>query len=154
MSKLWHDDVRRPPDNTWLWARTNAEAVAFLLDRDTKAIREELCCCIADPLGRGLCDYCMDDDYRPDPITECSLDHDLGREDVDPDDPESYFIAGSSQYGSGLDLVTWMIANDRVPEKVTIHSWNPAGAKAMAYALYDANYGCVIEPFRLPFRVT
>lgn len=30
-SKLWHDDIRRPPDETWFWARTNREAVRYLL---------------------------------------------------------------------------------------------------------------------------
>lgn len=24
--RLWHDDIRRPPDDTWLWARTNEDA--------------------------------------------------------------------------------------------------------------------------------
>lgn len=28
--KLWHDDIRRPPDDSWVWARTNEEAIAFL----------------------------------------------------------------------------------------------------------------------------
>ena len=30
LTKLWHDDVRRPPDETWLWARTNEEAIKIL----------------------------------------------------------------------------------------------------------------------------
>lgn len=30
-SKLWHDDIRRPPDDTWFWARTNRDAVRYLL---------------------------------------------------------------------------------------------------------------------------
>ena len=25
--KLWVDDIRRPPDASWAWARTNAEAI-------------------------------------------------------------------------------------------------------------------------------
>jgi len=29
--KLWHDDIRRPPSHDWYWARTNREAVAWLL---------------------------------------------------------------------------------------------------------------------------
>lgn len=28
--KLWHDDIRRPPDDTWLWVRTNHDAKALL----------------------------------------------------------------------------------------------------------------------------
>lgn len=29
--RIWHDDVRRPPDDTWEWARTNKRAKALLL---------------------------------------------------------------------------------------------------------------------------
>lgn len=29
--KLWHDDGRRPPDESWTWARTNQEAISILL---------------------------------------------------------------------------------------------------------------------------
>ena len=29
MSKLWLDDVRKPPDETWMWVKTVAEAIAF-----------------------------------------------------------------------------------------------------------------------------
>lgn len=29
-NKVWHDDVRRPPDDTWFWARTNEQAIAAL----------------------------------------------------------------------------------------------------------------------------
>jgi hypothetical protein len=25
-TRLWHDDIRRPPDASWIWARTNADA--------------------------------------------------------------------------------------------------------------------------------
>lgn len=31
--KLWHDDVRRAPEG-WLWARTNDEARAILIEHD------------------------------------------------------------------------------------------------------------------------
>lgn len=30
-SKLWHDDIRRPPDDSWYWARTNQDAMRYLL---------------------------------------------------------------------------------------------------------------------------
>lgn len=30
--KLWHDDIRFPPDRSWWWARTNEDAQKILLD--------------------------------------------------------------------------------------------------------------------------
>lgn len=38
MVKLWHDDIRRPPDDSWKWARTNYEAKAILLLADVDVI--------------------------------------------------------------------------------------------------------------------
>lgn len=32
--KLWHDDMRTPPDDTWTVARTNAEAINLLARGD------------------------------------------------------------------------------------------------------------------------
>jgi hypothetical protein len=87
--KLWHDDVRPPPDDgdCWTWAKTNHEAMLVLAHGG---------------------------------IEEASLDHDLGC---------------TPQDGSGLDLCRWMVEHDLVPRHVTVHSWNPAGAAAMAAAL-------------------
>lgn len=36
--KIWHDDIRRPPDETWEWARTNEEAEILLLAADIEEI--------------------------------------------------------------------------------------------------------------------
>jgi hypothetical protein len=64
-----------------------------------------------------------------------SLDHDLGLYHFSPEE-------------TGYDLVRWMIENDKVPPKVVIHSWNPAGAKRMADALTDAGYPPpLVEPY-------
>ena len=30
MNKLFHDDIRLPPNSGWIWARTNAEAIKIL----------------------------------------------------------------------------------------------------------------------------
>lgn len=95
--RLWHDDVRQPPDGSWVWAQTNAQAVALLATGD---------------------------------VVEASLDHDLGME-------------------NGLVLVKWMCEAGYVPEKVTIHSWNPSGARRMAAVLEDHGHRCVVEPFRI-----
>jgi len=67
------------------------------------------------------------------PVDEVSLDHDLG-------DPRR-------RAGTGLDLVRWMIDRKVVPETVTIHSWNPAGARAMQAELSAAGFSCELAPF-------
>lgn len=82
-------------------------------------------------------------------VEEISIDHDLGLEGLDPEDPDTIFRAGSSPNGSGLDLVQWMIENKRVPAKVSIHSWNPDGARKMAAAFNDAGFDCVVSPFKV-----
>ncbi len=48
--KLWHDDVRPPPDDTWTWAKTNAEAELAL----TVLEIEE--CSLDHDLGAKYCD--------------------------------------------------------------------------------------------------
>jgi hypothetical protein len=117
--KLWHDDVRPPPEG-WVWARRNQEAQEMLLANE---------------------------------IVECSLDHDLGYHDVVlPDDPDELaevllLLRGRSDE-TGLQLVEWMIEKKLVPPKVTIHSWNPEGARQMAARLNDHGYDCVVQPFR------
>lgn len=30
MTRVFHDDVRKPPDESWTWARTNIQAIHFL----------------------------------------------------------------------------------------------------------------------------
>src|SRR5688572_8462594 len=34
---LWHDDIRKPPIDGWLWARTNDEARRILREEDINA---------------------------------------------------------------------------------------------------------------------
>lgn len=121
--RLWHDDVRPPPQG-WVWARTNDAAKTVL---------------------------------RYDNVVECSLDHDLGLEHLEvPDewDDDAWDkvieVANSltdKHSETGLDLVLWMIQNDRVPAEVRIHSWNPDGAKFMAAALNRAGHDCYVSPF-------
>lgn len=117
--KLWHDDVRPPPDG-WIWARTNAQAQAIL-----------------------------ENDW---PVTEISLDHDLGFSHVEiPDDHDEFLevmrLRGDEE--EGTELVEWMIVNNRVPPTITIHSWNPAGAVKMARMLNDAGHSVMVRPYKL-----
>lgn len=85
-------------------------------------------------------------------VEEISLDHDLGLDHIDPnEDEEAIFFAGPSDNGTGLDLVKWMVEDPkRVPAKVTIHSWNPAGASAMAELLNDHGHNVKVAAFRIP----
>lgn len=36
--RLWHDDIRRPPDDSWEWARTNDDAKRLLETGDVTEI--------------------------------------------------------------------------------------------------------------------
>lgn len=107
--KLWHDDIRPAPDDTWRWARTNKAAELLLLEAKDSS----------------------------DPITEASLDHDMGLHDFDPhiEDSDMMVAPDAHLQADGLDLAKWMVEHDLVPPKVTIHSWNPVGAMAMAKTL-------------------
>lgn len=121
--RIWHDDVRPPPDSSWIWARTNDEAKELLAKDDAP------------------------------PVTAISLDHDLGlhtAEDVNDWDEiiELSLELQANDSETGLDLVVWMIENDRVPGEITIHSWNSDGAHRMAMRFVDAGYECTLAPFR------
>lgn len=121
--KLWHDNIRRPPDDSWTWARTNAEALLVLQSHS---------------------------------VEEASLNHDLGLHDFDPDQPDADLRVAPDAHlqPDGYALVREMIAKDLVPPSITIHSWNPVGARRMANALIDAGCSSVaVIPFDLASRV-
>ncbi len=104
--KLWHDDVRTPPNDQWVWARTNQEAIEILSEYN---------------------------------VVEISLDHDLGLDHLEPI-PENFIYKGDSPDGTGYDLAKWMCANDALPPKITVHSWNAPGGEKMV-KLFKM-YGC------------
>jgi hypothetical protein len=112
--KLWHDDVRPPPDDgdRWIWTKTNHEAMLALASGG---------------------------------IEEASLDHDLGCVPAD-----GMFAKGSSPSGTGLDLCRWMVEHDLVPRRITIHSWNMAGATVMAAVLERCCPDLHVVPYELP----
>lgn len=116
--KLWHDDIREPPEG-WTWVRTNKQAMLVLLDH----IEE---------------------------IDECSLDHDLGFENIDPRLDNAIYLRGSSPDGSGADLARWMVENECVPPVVTVHSMNPDGARRMAHIFADAGHAVTIKRYEVP----
>ena len=124
--KLWHDDVRPPPEG-WVWARTNAVAKELL---ETGSVTE---CSLDHDLG--FHDVLRPDD--PESLAKVVRPHGLTEE-------------------TGLDLVNWMVATGCVPAKVTIHSWNPDGATVMAASLIASGHPCAIAPYvaaaRAPVR--
>ena len=62
--KIWVDDIRTPPDDTWYWTKTSEDAIQELVVSKMMFNGE---------LG-GICSYGL--------ITEMSLDHDLGGDDT------------------------------------------------------------------------
>lgn len=113
--KLWVDDIRRAPDESWTWARTNDKAREILT------------------AGH---------------VVEASLDHDMGHHDRDPDDEDSVFLRGDSE-DDGVQLVKWMVANERVPSVVAIHSWNPVGAENMRRILDGRCKSLTVKPYEI-----
>lgn len=115
--KIWHDDIRTPPEPGWTWVRTNKQAIRALLDAELAGIE----------------------------VTEMSLDHDLGLHECEPhvfdgkpqkpwnktSEQQAWLKKGDSPDGDGVDLVQAMCALRLVPPKVTVHSWNPDGADRM-----------------------
>lgn len=125
--KLWLDDTRFPPDPSWTWARTLAQAVEVLstgmvlsasLDHDlgaayASAHLEDLC------FGGEGCGFCN-------PGVGPEVERNLGHKEC-----------------TGYDVVLWMAEHEVWPhEGIVIHSWNPIGAMRMAgvvdrYGPYD-----------------
>lgn len=62
------------------------------------------------------------------------LDHDLG-----PEDYELYVKGQTRRVGNGQEIARWMLDNNRIPDVVVIHSWNPDGANAMKDILPKAH---------------
>lgn len=82
-------------------------------------------------------------------IEECSLDHDMGLHDFDPDqeDADMRVAPDAGLQPDGLELVTAMIRGRLVPPVVTIHSWNPVGAQRMAKTLRDDGVNATVKPY-------
>lgn len=83
-------------------------------------------------------------------VTEISMDHDLGLHEDNPDTPNAIYMMGPIQCGEGCgcDLIRWMIAEDLVPAKITVHSMNTVRALEMANILNDYGHDVTIEPYQ------
>jgi hypothetical protein len=128
LMKLWHDDVRPAPEG-WVWARTNEEAKRHLKTGE---------------------------------VVEISMDHDLGLHslrseqeitEMSPDEFMDYLMLKGQSEENGLGLAQWMAFEGIIPEKITVHSWNPTGAQEMVRVLNEAGGSAVYRPFEPPGTV-
>lgn len=57
--RIWLDDFRKPPDWSWMWARTPAEVLALMRGDELEEIAfrapDEDCVKVAQMLERGAC---------------------------------------------------------------------------------------------------
>lgn len=81
-------------------------------------------------------------------IQEASLDHDMGLHEYNP--MEIDFAELSDDWcdpdHDGYTLALEMIELELVPPKITIHSWNPVGAKNMESVLKKHAEMIIIKP--------
>ena len=145
--KLWFDDIRRPPDDTWLWARTIEEAKLLVQTNeiDEASLDHDL----------GLHEYDPDEqdaDLRRVPAQyKCyhcpQITYERGL-NVPPD----HCIGCGADAGAlskievpdGVEFAKWLIAEDEVPRIVVLHSMNPVGAENMRKVLADHVQGDLV----------
>jgi hypothetical protein len=99
--KLWFDDIRRPPDESWIWARTVEEAKGLVRDNPVFA------------------EASLDHDMG------------LHGHDPDEPDADLRIAPDTSDYEDGMTFVRWLCETGKVPPVITVHSWNPDAARRM-----------------------
>lgn len=125
--KLWHDDVREPPDDSWLWARDNADAMAVLMSEFDVGILS------------------MDHDLGGSDIPLDTLKL------YQPGGNDYAAIVGDE---TGVELAEFIGKHDLFPQQIIIHSMNPVGAGNILAAFQKwsgrSERNCLIriEPFR------
>lgn len=124
--KLWHDDVRLPPDSSWVRVRRNSEAIAVLSAVPVNVLS-------------------MDHDLGGADIP----DHDLEAQG----DYRNYIRADSPNGTTGVDLARWIGVHDRYPNKIIIHSMNVVGSSNIAAELmrWSENSDSTCEIQIVPF---
>lgn len=123
--KLWLDDVRKPPDDSWTWVKNNPSA--------KEKIEDNLC---------EINHMSLDHDLGAD-----LLDMDFSKMSTE----EIELLRGQSE-DNGYELVKWMCETKNLPPNVqviTIHSWNPGGAERMIALLRDHECEACYVPYTL-----
>lgn len=119
--KIWHDDCRKPPDDSWVWVKNNTEA-KDLIEKNLEDIVE----------------MDLDHDLGADEVQGFDL---LSYED-------QILMAGGSE-DDGLALVKWMCSTRHIPPnaKINIHSWNVVRSQRMEEELSDLGVKASRKPF-------
>lgn len=107
MTKIFIDDIRNPPDDSWTVFRTTDEALAFIIDNVTK----------------------NQNDFFDSPIEEISFDHDMGGESTTR--PIALWLEEQAFHCLG-DGTKWFCSFDFVTR---IHSANPVGRAWLSQSL-------------------
>lgn len=108
MVKLWLDDIRVPPDESWTWCKTANEAKLILLAGNVEeaSLDHDL----------GACEKCL---------KGMDAEEWLWRHDMKS-------IPNCEHYGTGYTLVSWMEENHVWPKtRPKVHSANPVGRRRM-----------------------
>lgn len=141
--KLWLDDVRPPPDDTWTWATTAEQARGILLRSNV----------VEASLDHDL-GY---DGPRPTPCAVCTgsgwtVGDGSPCEGCEGHGWENYqaFGAWGGHEDNGYELVKWMCREHLLPEVITIHSWNPDGADNMRVQLIRSGASPTLLPYTIP----
>lgn len=119
--KLWHDDIRKAPDNSWNWARTNDAAKELLLRQPYDEISMDH--------DMGLHDYDADELYAD---LKCLPEWSRPE--------EGWELVQWMLENSAAGII-------EIPPKITIHSWNPYGAERMANMFRNAGYKVMVKPY-------
>lgn len=126
--KLYVDDIRDAPDESWTLVRTITEAIrciAFFKNDITEiSLDHDI---FAEVRINGVC--------RPFPTAETLQ-------------PVAYFIGEAY----GTQLAEEETERNFPQPKITIHSSNPVGAESMEYALGRYGIGCEIKPMGEAYR--
>ena len=127
--RLWLDDIRRPPDEDWVWARTVEQAV------DAVGFA-----------GEPITHMSLDHDLG------------LHEQDPDQEGAAFLRGEGETTGLDFVHWICRVCYNDEAWKdnefvdltecEFTIHSWNPLGALRMQQELQHAGFRCYLSPYK------